>query len=206
MTIRLQPGTQANPGPMPGMSLGGPGMMGPYSPTDPSAMQRMMQMRGQMQRQMQSGDDDLDHLVDEMNGSVGEHKVDAMAAIINRLLQERKSMRRGLASMGPGMGGPATARPESSNARVIRTEAYAEASADEDDNEDDSDTSMEAQADPSSMWRQMLQRRIEERRASAEGNGPQSRNEAYGPRSTQKVRAGGPGQSTQSDEEDDDDN
>jgi len=180
--------------------------MVPYGQTDPAAMQRMMQMRGQMQRQMQSGDDDLDHLVDEMNGSVGEHKVDAMAAIINRLMQERKSMRRGLASMGPGMGGPETARPDTSRARIARFEASAEVASDEDDNEDDSDTSMDVQTDPSSMWRQMLQRRIEERRASAEGNSPQSRNEAYGSRTPQKVRAGGPGPSSQSDEEDDDDN
>ena len=172
---------------------------------DPSAMQRMIQTRGQMQRQMQTGDDDLDHLVDEMNGSVGERKVEAMAAIINRLMQERKSMRRGLASMGPGMGGPETARPDTSRARFARSEARAEVASDDED-DDDSDARTNVQADPSSMWRQMLDRRIAERRSSAEGNGPQFRGETNGPRTAQKVQAGGPRRSMESDEDDDDDN
>jgi hypothetical protein len=210
---------------MPGMSMG---------TMNPSAMQQLMQARAQMQRQMSAGDDDLDRLVDEMNGSVGEHKVDAMAAIINRLMQERKSMRRGLASMGPMMGGPETARSEG-NARVVGADqARAErglaeqaralqaraqqaraqqASAEEDDEDDDSDANMDAQPDPSSMWRQMLQRRIEERRTDADGQrgpadepGPRARRERAAAPDQPNMRSGRPGPQAESDEEDDDEN
>jgi hypothetical protein len=214
---------------MPGMSMGmmaNPGMTG--GPQDQSGMQRVMQARAQMQRQMSAGDDDLDRLVDEMNGSVGEHKVDAMAAIINRLMQERKSMRRGLASMGPMMGSPEMARSDGNarNAsaeqgravRALAQQAHAlqaraqQASAEEDNEDDDSDENMNAQPDPSSMWRQMLQRRIEERRAgAADGQpgptdepGPRARPQRSAPQIELNVRRGRPGPSTQSEEDEDD--
>src|SRR5258707_7944657 len=56
------------------------------------AMQRM-------QAEMQASEAQLDGLLAEMNASTGDKKIDAMAALLNRLVQERKSMQRRAAGM-----------------------------------------------------------------------------------------------------------
>jgi hypothetical protein len=65
--------------------------------------QRMMQ-------QVQAADARIDKLVGEMNRATGQKKVEAMAAVINELVGQRKQMRshmmQMMQGMHPGMGRP----------------------------------------------------------------------------------------------------
>jgi len=85
-----------------------------------STMLRMTAMRD-------SADARLDSLVRAMNAATGSRKVDAMAAVINELVDERRTMREHMRGMmmhrphpgttGPGMrrrGGATPAPPDSS--------------------------------------------------------------------------------------------
>jgi hypothetical protein len=78
---------------------------------DDAPMRQMMEMHEKMQAEMQSADGQLDALLAEMNGSTGEKKVEAIAALLNRLIQERKAMQHRMAEMHMqmmgGMAGPA---------------------------------------------------------------------------------------------------
>ena len=69
-----------------------------------SAQQRMQQMQQQRKAwmdQLQERNKKLDELVAKMNAAKGEAKVDAIAAVINEMMDQRKAM------MHPGMmGGP----------------------------------------------------------------------------------------------------
>jgi len=51
------------------------------------------QMRAQMQEQMRAHDAKLDELVAAMNQAEGQAKVDAIAAVINELVAQRRQMR-----------------------------------------------------------------------------------------------------------------
>ena len=53
----------------------------------------------QMQQEMKAEAAELDKLVDEMNASTGEKKIEAMAAIINKMVQHGKAMRAGMGGM-----------------------------------------------------------------------------------------------------------
>lgn len=64
---------------------------------DSSAMQPPMD-RG-MIAQMQEADARLDRLVTEMNRSSGSKKVEAMAAVINEMVMQRKQMRKHMMQM-----------------------------------------------------------------------------------------------------------
>ncbi len=76
-----------------------------HSTMDPNAAEShshaggsMAQMQ-QMMAHMQASDAQLDALLAEMNGATGEKKVEAMAALLNRLMQERKEMHHNMAGM-----------------------------------------------------------------------------------------------------------
>lgn len=56
------------------------------------ACQAMMQQMQTMQQQMKTMDDRLDKLVAGMNAASGPERVDAMAAVINELVNQRKQM------------------------------------------------------------------------------------------------------------------
>ena len=62
--------------------------------------------RAMMMKMMEASDARLDHLVQAMNSATGEKKVDAMAAVINELIAQRKQMRGHMRQMmgppGPG--------------------------------------------------------------------------------------------------------
>lgn len=70
--------------------------------------QQMMQMRQKMATDMPAMDQKLDRLVAQMNTAQGQAKVDAMAAVLNELISQRKQMRE---EMMAGVMG--TVRPSS---------------------------------------------------------------------------------------------
>jgi hypothetical protein len=49
--------------------------------------------RAMMMKMMEASEARLDQLVQTMNGATGQKKVDAMAAVINELIAQRKKMR-----------------------------------------------------------------------------------------------------------------
>jgi hypothetical protein len=79
----------------------------PSKPPD-AAMRQMMEMHQKMQADMQAADGQLDALLAEMNGSTGTKKVEAIAALLNRMVQERKDMQRRTAEMHMQMMGGIT--------------------------------------------------------------------------------------------------
>jgi hypothetical protein len=52
----------------------------------------MMSMHQKMAAEMKAADAELDRLLAEMNGSTGDKKIEAMSALLNRLVQQRKAM------------------------------------------------------------------------------------------------------------------
>ena len=85
--------------PMPGNGMGtadkmSGGMMGGGG---------MMQMHEKMQADMKAMDDELDGLIVKMNQSSGPDKMDAMAAVITKMAQQRKMMDQKMAAMQASM-------------------------------------------------------------------------------------------------------
>jgi len=65
-----------------------------------------------MMEVMRQHDQKLDDLIAKMNAAKGEAKVDAIAAVLNELVAQRKEMRKQMAA-GPGpMRGPMMRHPE----------------------------------------------------------------------------------------------
>jgi hypothetical protein len=102
-------------------------------PSDTAPMRQMMEMHQKMQAEMQAADGQLDALLAEMNGSTGEKKVEAIAALLNRLVQERKAMQHRMAEMHmqmmgtPGPAGEGTpSAPERMAAREMQQRLAAE--------------------------------------------------------------------------------
>jgi hypothetical protein len=91
-----------------------------------AAMRQMTEMHQKMQAEMQAADGQLDALLAEMNGSTGEKKVEAIAALLNRIVQERKAMQHRMAEMHVqmmgGMTGPASEGSPSSTDRMAARE------------------------------------------------------------------------------------
>jgi hypothetical protein len=85
----------------------------PPQPGQPMQGQQQMQQQMQQQRrafmeQMQERNRKLDDLVAKMNAAKGQAKVDAIAAVINEMMEQRKAMapHMGMGGMGGPMGGP----------------------------------------------------------------------------------------------------
>ncbi len=79
-----------------------------------SNQSQMMQMHQKMMDEMAAMDQKLDALVTQMNAAQGQAKVDAMAAVITEMINQRKQMREQMTStMGRGMmGGMMGGEPE----------------------------------------------------------------------------------------------
>jgi len=60
---------------------------------------RMQQMQQKMEARMKADAAEIDKLVDEMNASTGEKKIEAMAAIINKMVQNQRKMHAGMGGM-----------------------------------------------------------------------------------------------------------
>jgi len=58
----------------------------------PAKCKAMMQEKQQMMQKCKAMDTRLDQLVSAMNTATGQQKIDAMAALLNELVQQRKSM------------------------------------------------------------------------------------------------------------------
>jgi hypothetical protein len=67
--------------------------------------QEMMEKHQQMQQEMAAMDARLEELVQQMNAATGEARIDAMAAVINELVEQRQDMHEMMMEMGPGMMG-----------------------------------------------------------------------------------------------------
>lgn len=72
---------------------------------EPSNMQAMMKMHGQMMAEMKAGEAKLDVLVKDMNSATGEAKVTALAAVVNELVQQHKAMHGRMGEMQQQMMG-----------------------------------------------------------------------------------------------------
>jgi hypothetical protein len=70
-----------------------------------SSTQHMMRMHEQMMAEMRAADARLDALVREMNAASGSAKIDAMAAVLNELLQQRKATHERMGKMSEHMTG-----------------------------------------------------------------------------------------------------
>ncbi len=107
---------------------------GAGQPSNGAPSRSMMELMRQMQTEMQTTDGQLDALLAEMNGSTGEKKVEAIAALLNRMVQERKAMQHRMAEMHMqimgGMPGPAgegtPSAPERMAAREMQQRLAAE--------------------------------------------------------------------------------
>jgi hypothetical protein len=60
---------------------------------------QMAEMHQKMESEMQKQDAELDKLVSEMNTAMGDKKVDAIAAVVNKLVEQRKAMHQQMAEM-----------------------------------------------------------------------------------------------------------
>jgi hypothetical protein len=70
-----------------------------------SSTQHMMRMREQMMAEMKAADARLDALVRDMNAATGNARIDAVAAVLNELVQQRKAMHERMGKMSEHMTG-----------------------------------------------------------------------------------------------------
>ena len=63
----------------------------------------MSEMHQKMEAEMKAQDAELDKLVSEMNTATGEKKADAMAAVLSKIVEQRKAMHGNMAGMHMGM-------------------------------------------------------------------------------------------------------
>lgn len=66
---------------------------------------KMAEMHQKMDAEMKAQDAELDKLVTAMNSATGEKKVDAIAAVVNKLAEHRKAMHGKMAEMHKKMQG-----------------------------------------------------------------------------------------------------
>ncbi|HZS18768.1 MAG TPA: hypothetical protein VFA51_12645 [Candidatus Udaeobacter sp.] len=59
----------------------------------------MMQEHQKMAAEMKAQDAELDRLVAEMNAATGEKKIDAIAAVITKMVEQRKAMHQKMGGM-----------------------------------------------------------------------------------------------------------
>jgi hypothetical protein len=101
-----------------GGMMGGPMMGGPMMDRG----MKMMQMHQKMQDEMKAMDDEAEKLVAEMNQATGQNKIDAMAKLLTRLVEQRKTMTEKMGTMHADMMkmmmegmGPDSGRPSSTS-------------------------------------------------------------------------------------------
>ena len=66
------------------------------------------EMQKKMEAKMKAGEAELNALVEQMNSTTGDKKVEAMSALLNKLLQERKAMHAKMAEMSGTSGSSAS--------------------------------------------------------------------------------------------------
>ena len=66
---------------------------------------KMMEMHQKMEAEMTAHDAELDKLVAEMNTATGDKKVDAVAAVVAKLVEQRKAMHSKMSGMHGDMMG-----------------------------------------------------------------------------------------------------
>jgi hypothetical protein len=87
---------------------------------------QMAEMHQKMAAEMKAQDAELDKLVAAMNSATGEKKVDAIAAIVSKLVEQRKAMHEKMGAMHEKMQGGMMkhdmmkGKPESSPAPTAR--------------------------------------------------------------------------------------
>ena len=64
---------------------------------------KMMEMQQKMDAEMKAQDAELDRLVAEMSTATGERKVDAVAVVVAKLVEQRKAMHSKMSGMGGDM-------------------------------------------------------------------------------------------------------
>ena len=64
---------------------------------------KMMEMQQKTQAEMNAQDAELDKLCAEMSSATGDKKVDAVAAVVAKLVEQRKAMHSKMSSMGGDM-------------------------------------------------------------------------------------------------------
>ena len=69
----------------------------------PAKCKAMMEKKQQMMQKCKAMDAKLDQLTAAMNTATGQQKIDAMAALLNELVQQRKSMHKMMMNMQGGM-------------------------------------------------------------------------------------------------------
>ena len=97
--ISASPGlaAQASPAQQPATQKASP-------PSDMAAKcQAMMADQEKMMTEMKGADQRLDDLVGKMNAASGSEKADATAAVVNELVNQRRTMRDGMMKMQHGM-------------------------------------------------------------------------------------------------------
>jgi hypothetical protein len=75
------------------------------APPSPSGMGDMMKMHEKMMADMKAGDARLDALVKSMNAAAGDAKTNAIAAVVNELVQQHKAMHAHMGEMHQHMMG-----------------------------------------------------------------------------------------------------
>ena len=80
------------------LAQGGP----PWAKENPAKMSEMHQ---KMEAEMKAQDAELDKLVSEMNTATGDKKADAMAALLGKIVGQRKTMHEKMAGMHMDMKG-----------------------------------------------------------------------------------------------------
>ena len=76
--------------------------MGEMMKGDPA---KMAEMHQKMEAEMKAQDAELDKLVAAMNSATGEQKVNAIAAVVSKLVEQRKAMHAEMAKMPKNMQG-----------------------------------------------------------------------------------------------------
>jgi hypothetical protein len=74
----------------------------PWMKDNPAKMSEMDQ---KMEADMKAQEAELDKLVAEMNAATGDKKMDAMAAVVSKMVEQRKAMHRNMAGMHMDMKG-----------------------------------------------------------------------------------------------------
>jgi len=98
MTLWAQQPTPAPPAAQKMEMQGKPGMM-----DDKMMDESMMAHHKEMMAKMEAMDARLDDLVKKMNAATGSRKTDAVAAVVNELVAQRKQMREHMMAMQPEM-------------------------------------------------------------------------------------------------------
>jgi cytochrome P450 len=82
------------------LAQGEHGKMGDMMKEHPA---NMSEMHKKMEAEMKAQDAELDKLVSEMNTATGEKKADAMAALLSKIVEQRKTMHEKMGDMHSDM-------------------------------------------------------------------------------------------------------